>query len=93
MNTKLFIIEGNEFRAVTQEVTFGPGQSSLNITIPIIDDSIPQEPDVTFTVSIIPNPSILPPEDDPEVTVVDDDGKQMLSALLYMVTAPKGDLD
>lgn len=70
-----YYIVGNEYRTVTEEVTFGAGQSTVNITIPIIDDTIPQEPDRTFSVSIIPNPSIIPPDTDPMVTVVDDDGK------------------
>ena len=69
---------GNEFRTVTEEVTFGAGQSTVNITIPIIDDTISQEPDRTFSVSITPNPSIIPPVADPMVTVVDDDGKNCL---------------
>ena len=69
---------GNEYRTVTTAVTFGRGQSTVNITIPIIDDTIPEEPDRTFSVSILPNPNIIPPATDPMVTVVDDDGKSCL---------------
>ena len=56
--------------AVTQQLTFEPGQSLVNITIPIITDTI-REDDETFTVSIVPNPNIIPPEDDPVVTVIE----------------------
>ena len=48
----------------------------MDISIPIIDDTIPQEPDRTFNVSIVPNSNIIPPDTDPMVTVVDDDGKR-----------------
>ena len=48
----------------------------MNITIPIIDDTIPQEPDRTFAVSILSNPNVIPLGTNPMVTVVDDDGKR-----------------
>ena len=70
---------GNEYTAVTREVTFGPGQSTVDITIPIVDDTIPQEPDRDFTVMVVPGPSIITlPDTDATVTVFDDDGKSLL---------------
>ena len=72
------IIAGNDYTAIVQrEITFEPGQSSINITIPITVDDSP-EPEETFTVTIDPNPGIIPPADDPVVTVIDTAGKDHL---------------
>ena len=72
------IVAGNDYTAIIQrEITFEPGQSLINISIPItVDDS--SEPEETFTVTIDPNPGIIPPADNPVVTVIDTAGKDHL---------------
>ena len=71
----LFAAAGNDYTSlVTQEFTFGPGESSVSIPIPIIDDSVPESQE-TFTLEIVDNPNIIPPDNDPVVTVIDDDSK------------------
>ena len=59
---------------VTQEFTFGAGEFSVNIPILIIDDSVAESQEM-FTLSVVHTPNIVPPDDDPVITVNDDDGK------------------
>ena len=69
---------GSDYTTVTQEYTFGAGQSTVNINIPIINDDIP-ELDENFFVTIMPDPAnhiIL--DNEAMITVIDDDGKGCL---------------
>ena len=72
---------------MSQEVNFAPGQIIAHIKIPIKDDGIFQEANMTFTVNIIPNKDIIVLSDDPIVTIVDDDyGKLQLTGCdMYLV--------
>ena len=70
---------------VTQEFTFGAGESLVNISILIIDDSVPESQEM-FTLSVVHTPNIIPPDDDPVITVIDDDGKDYYFVIDHIVT-------
>ena len=71
----LFLITaGEDYRAVSRSVKFSPGQSTANISVPIIDNDIDREPNITFTVTIIPHGDVkVIVLSNSTVTIVDDD--------------------
>ena len=71
----LFLITaGEDYRAVSRSVKFSPGQSTANISVPIIDNDIDREPNITFTVTIIPYGDVkVIVLSNSTVTIVDDD--------------------
>ena len=59
---------------MSKSVKFAPGQSTASIRVPIIDNDIGQELNVTFTVTIIPHGDIkVIVLSNCTVTIVDDD--------------------
>ena len=60
---------------MSQTVTFAAGQARTSINIPIVDDKILLESDISFTVSLTPNPNVIITSDNPVVTIKDDDGE------------------
>ena len=62
-----------------QTVKFAAGQSKVNISIPIKDDDITVEPNVTFSVTIIPHGDFIVSSGYPIVTIVDDDRSKLSS--------------
>ena len=59
-----------DYTAVFQEIIFLTGQSRVIITIPILDDAVPREPDVYFFVDIIFNTNSVARS---VVTIIDND--------------------
>ena len=68
-----FLTAGVDYIAVSQIVRFAAGQSKVNVNIPIKDDDIILEPNVTFTVTIVPPGDVIVLSGNPIVTIVDDD--------------------
>ena len=69
----ILLTAGIDYTAVSQTIRFSAGQSEVNISIPIKDDDITVEPNVTFTVTIIPPKNVILLSGNPIVTIVDDD--------------------
>ena len=67
-----FFTAGVDYTAVSQIVKFAAGQSKVNVNIPIKDDDIILEPNVTFTVTIVPLGDVIVLSG-VIVTIVDDD--------------------
>ena len=59
-----------DYTAVLKKITFLSHQSTVIVNIPIIDDTIPQEPDIYFFVEIIFNSSTIARS---IITIADDD--------------------
>ena len=73
----LFVITaGVDYTAVSESVQFTPGQSTETISIPILDDDIGLEPNVTFTVAIIPHGDMNVLSNS-TVTIVDNDHSKL----------------
>ena len=65
---------GKDYTAVSKSVKFAPGQSTASIRVPIIDNDIGRELNVTFTVTIIPHGDVqVVVLSNSTVTIVDDD--------------------
>jgi len=64
---------GVDYTTVSQVIKFGPGQTTANVTIPIADDIISVEPNITFTVTIIPEGEVVVLSNRSTVTIVDND--------------------
>ena len=59
---------------MSKSVKFTPGQSTASVRVPIIDNDIGQQPNVTFTVTIIPHGDVkVIVLSNSTVTIVDDD--------------------
>ena len=69
----ILLTAGIHYTAVSQTVRVAAGQSKVNVSIPIKDDDIAPESNVTFTVAIIPLGGVILLSDYPIVTIVDDD--------------------
>ena len=73
MHTKVFwFTAGVDYTAVFRKFYFLPGQSTINVRITIRDDDITREPNITFTVAIIPNGGAIVLSN-ATVTIVDND--------------------
>ena len=68
-----FFTAGVDYTAVSQIVKFAAGQSKVNVNIPIKDDDIILEPNVTFIVTIVPPGDVIVLSGNPIVTIIDDD--------------------
>jgi len=63
-------VAGTDYTAVSQTVTFASDQTTAVVTIPLIDNNeVPPQPNISFTVSIIPNPNVIILGDNPTVTI------------------------
>ena len=62
---------GADFTAVSGTLTFGAGETAHNIVVPIIDDSVAEQPE-TFTV-VLSNPTNATISDDTGVVTIEDD--------------------
>ena len=58
-------------------VRFKSGQSVASINIPIKDDNIYEEPNITIRIIIVPNKDIIVLSSDSVVTIVDDDHSEL----------------
>ena len=64
---------------MSQSVKFTPGQSTASVSIPIIDNDIGLQPNVTFTVSIIPHGDVkVIVLSNCTVTIADDDQSKLI---------------
>ena len=64
-----------------------------NVSIPIIDDDdISEEPNTSFTVSIIPNGDVMIMSNDPIITIVDDDHSELRDVHVYIRSRLKSSL-
>ena len=70
-------IAGIDYTAVSQMVTFKSGQSVASINIPIKDDNIYEEPNITIRIVIVPNKDIIVLSSDSVVTIVDNDHSEL----------------
>ena len=61
-----------DYTAVSNKIRFKPGQSTANVRIPIKDDDISLELNVTFSVTIIPTGDVIVLSNG-TVTIVDND--------------------
>ena len=71
MCTHLFTA-GVDYARVLQAFKFAPGQSTINVYIPIRDDNVALESIITFTVAIISNGGAVVLSN-ATVTIVDND--------------------
>ena len=65
-------IAGVDYTALLQAVKFAPGQSTASVRIPIRDDDIALESNITFTVAIV-SPGDVVVFSNATVTIVDND--------------------
>ena len=64
---------------MSQSVKFAPGQSTASVSIPIIDNDIGLQPNITFTVTIIPHGDVkVIVLSNSTVTIVDDDQSKLI---------------
>ena len=63
---------GIDYTAVSQSVKLIPGQSTASISIPIRDDNLALEPNITFTLNIISHGDVVVLSN-ATVTIVDND--------------------
>ena len=63
---------GVDYTALSQAVKFAPGQSTASFRIPITDDDIALESNITFTVAIISSGDVVVLSN-ATVTIVDND--------------------
>jgi len=76
---------GMDYTAVSQTVIFAPGQTTAGVTISLIDnDEISPQPSISFSVSLIPNPSVIILGENPVVTIIDYDGESH-NVCLYVI--------
>ena len=59
--------------AVSQAIKFAPWESTANVIIPIKDDDIALEPNITFSVTIIPITEDVIVLSNSTVTIADND--------------------
>ena len=69
----ILLTAGIHYTAVSQTVKLAAGRSKVNVSIPIKDDDVAPESNVTFTVAIIPLGDVILLSSYPVVTIVDDD--------------------
>ena len=71
---------------MSQSVKFAPGQSTASVSIPIIDNDIGLQPNVTFTVSIIPHGDVkFIVLSNSTVTIVDDDQSKLNNIIMFTI--------
>ena len=69
---------------MSQSVKFTPGQSTASVNVPIIDNDIGLQPNVTFTVTIIPHGDVNVLSNS-TVTIVDNDhSKHLIYHHIYL---------
>ena len=59
--------------AVSQAIKFSPGQTTASVHIPIIDDDVALEPNITFSVTITPKSKDVIVFSNSTVTIADND--------------------
>ena len=75
-------VAGEDYQAISGTITFAPGETSKDILIPILSDTI-DEVDETFSINLA-NPSVATVEDGEGIgTIVDDD--QLLSNDIVLI--------
>lgn len=76
-------LDGEDYTALSQSVKFAPGQSTASVRIPISDDDIALESNITFTVAIISHGDVAVLSN-ATVTIVDNDhGELTVSTSSY----------
>ena len=83
----MFVITaGKDYTAVTQSIKFSPSQSTASVNVTIIDDDIGLEPNIDFTVTIIPhgdgNVIVL---SNSTITIVDDDPSKLNNIITFAI--------
>ena len=75
----MFVITaGEDYTAVNQSVKFAPGQSTARVSVLITDDDVSAEPNITFTVTIIPHGDVkVIVLSNSTVTIVDNDPSKL----------------
>ena len=68
----LWFTAGIDYTAISQKFKFAPGQSTISVHIPIRDDNIALESNITFAVAIIPYGGVVILSN-ATVTIVDND--------------------
>ena len=66
---------GIDYTTVMKEVTFAPNMTKEIVTIPILDDTVLQEPNISFSVAIIFNENIIAKS---VITIVNDDYGELI---------------
>ena len=82
----LWFTAGIDYAAVSQTFKFAPGQSTISVHIPIRDDNIALESNITFTVAIIPYGSAVILSN-ATVTIVDNDHGELTDSKNNSVSA------
>ena len=75
-----------DYIAVSNKIRLKPGQFTANVRIPIKDDDIPLELNVTFSVTIIPTRDVIVLSNG-TVTIVDNDHGEYIVSLLTICYA------
>ena len=77
-------LAGEDYTAVSQAFKFAPGQSTASVRIPITDDDIALESNITFTVALISSGDVVVLSN-ATVTIVDNDhGELTMPTPSYM---------
>ena len=77
----MFFTAGVDYTALSQAIKFAPGQSAASVRIPISDDNIALESNITFTVAIISHGDVAVLSN-ATVTIVDNDHGEII---IYIV--------
>ena len=60
------------------QITFGPASQTVQVPVPIVDDTLDEESVERFTASLVQdtvNPRVTVNPDEAEVRIIDNDGK------------------
>ena len=71
-------IAGTDYTATSGTVTFGPGETTRTILVPVMNDGVSPEPSKTFTVSLSAPTEASLADDEATVTIVDISAVQKL---------------
>ena len=80
---------GMDYTSTTRTLTISPADNMACVDIPIIDDNVAMEGTETFNVTITPPPDVPAEDDNPKVTIIDNDGKSIsdfLNMTLFLLS-------